>query len=267
MVLKDDGTSTFLSVRARLFRIAHRTLGCAAAAKDIVHEVWIRWQSTNRCAVRNPTAFPTTMANRLAINLRQAAHSRREVGATPGLDEPVDTDSDQSLRAERADALTLGVFVLLGRLSSAERAAYILREAFDYAYGDIARVLGVQEANARQLLSRARLHLTQGPRTSVLAEDHRQLLAALTAAAEAVDARGAIDLFAADARRHERRREDRLASSSSQISRHGGGTAAGGSCHKLELPPVLASRAGDAQCCGDARTVPHESRHWPNRAT
>src|SRR5215216_2357400 len=155
MVMKDDGTSTFLSVRARLFRIAHRTLGSAAAAEDIVQEVWIRWQSTNRCAVRNPTAFLTTMASRLAINLRQAAHSRREVGATPGLHEPVDTDSDQTLRAERADALTLGV----------------------------------QEANARQLLSRARLHLTQGPRTSVLAEDHRQLLAALTAAAEADDAR------------------------------------------------------------------------------
>src|SRR5690349_25178193 len=101
MVTKDDGLSTFLSVRARLFRIAYRMLGSAASAEDIVQEVWIRWQSTDRCAVRNSTAFLTTMANRLAINVRQAAHSRREISAAPGLPEPA-TDSDQALRAERA---------------------------------------------------------------------------------------------------------------------------------------------------------------------
>jgi RNA polymerase sigma-70 factor (ECF subfamily) len=201
MVIKDDGLSAFLTVRARLYRIAYRMLGSAAAAEDIVQEVWIRWQSTNRCAVRNARAFLTTTANRLAINVRQAAHSRREIWGAPGLPEPVDTDSDQTLSVERADALTLGVFVLLGRLSAAERAAYILREAFDYAYGDIADALDVREANARQLVSRARSHMARGPKTSVLAEDHRRLLAALSAATQAEDARGLVELFAAEMRR------------------------------------------------------------------
>ena len=204
MVTNDDGLSTFLSVRARLFGVAYRILGCAAAAEDVVQDAWIRWQSTNRCAVRDAAAFLTTTATRLAINVRQSAHSRRETWAPPGLPEPVDNSSDQIVRAERADALTLGVFILLERLSSAERAAYILREAFDCAYREIAEVLDVQEANARQLVRRARLHLAQGPTTPVLAEDNRRLLAAFSAAAQAGDARGLTDLFAAETRRQGR---------------------------------------------------------------
>lgn len=210
----DDGLSTFLSARARIFRIACRVLGGSAAAEDIVQEVWIRWQATDRCAVRDPAAFLTTTALRLAINMRQSAHSRRETGAAPWPPEPVDPDSDQSLRAERAEALTLGLFALLGRLSSSERAAYILREAFDHSYRDIANVLDVQEANARQIVTRARLRLAEGPRARVLAEDHRQLLAAFSAAARAEDARTLIDLFVAETQQQRRPRSARPAARS-----------------------------------------------------
>src|SRR5882724_8959865 len=44
----DDGLSVFVSVRPRLFGIAYRMLGSAAEAEDIVQDVWLRWQSTNR---------------------------------------------------------------------------------------------------------------------------------------------------------------------------------------------------------------------------
>ena len=209
MVINDDGLSTFLSMRPRLFRIGYRMLGSAAAAEDILQEVWIRWQSADRCAIRNSTAFLTTMAQRLAINMKQAAHFRRETWAAPGLPEPIDASSDQLVRAERAEALTLGVFVLLGRLSSAERTAYILREAFDFDYQDIANVLDVQADNARQLVSRARLRLAQGPMTSVHPEDHRQLLAILSAATQTEDARVVFDLFAAEALQHKHARKNR----------------------------------------------------------
>lgn len=211
MATDDDGLSTFLSVRARLFGIAYRILRSAAAAEDVVQDAWIRWQSTNRRTVRDAAAFLTTMATRLAINVRQSAHSRRETCAAPGLPDPIDTGSDQMVRAERADALTAGVFVLLERLSSAERAAYILREAFDFAYRDIAEVLQVQEANARQLVSRARVHVARGRKTSVLPQDHRRLLLALSAAASAGDPRGLADLLAADTRLHARDRKCRPA--------------------------------------------------------
>jgi RNA polymerase sigma-70 factor (ECF subfamily) len=44
----DDGLSVFADVRPRLFGIAYRMLGNAAQAEDIVQDVWLRWQSTNR---------------------------------------------------------------------------------------------------------------------------------------------------------------------------------------------------------------------------
>jgi RNA polymerase sigma-70 factor (ECF subfamily) len=40
--------------------------------------------------------------------------------------------------------------LLLDKLTPIERAAYILREAFDYPYREIADVLRLEEANARQ---------------------------------------------------------------------------------------------------------------------
>jgi RNA polymerase sigma-70 factor, ECF subfamily len=211
MVTNDEGLSTFLSVRARLFGVAHRILGSAAAAEDVVQDAWIRWQSTNQGAVRDAAAFLTTMATRLAINVRQSARSRREIWEAAWVSEPIDPSSDQLLRAERADALTIGVCVLRERLSSAERAAYILREAFDYAYRDIADVLDVREANARQLVRRARLHLAQRPGMSVLAEDNCRLLVAFNAAVETGDARDLTDLFAAETRRQRPRQQVRPA--------------------------------------------------------
>lgn len=204
MATDDDGLSTFLRVRARLFGVAYRILGCAQAAEDVVQDAWIRWQSTDRCVVRDAAAFLTTIATRLAINVKQSARSRREARETPDLLELVDSSSNQIARAERAEALTLGVCILVERLSSAERAAYILREAFDYAYRDIATVLDLQEANARQLVRRARLHLAQRLRRPVCTEEGRRLLAAFSAAANAGDARGLSDLLAADTRRQGR---------------------------------------------------------------
>ncbi len=53
----------------------------------------------------------------------------------------------------------MAVLLLLERLSPTERAAYVLREALDYPYGQIAEVLESTEVNARQLVSRARRHV------------------------------------------------------------------------------------------------------------
>src|SRR5688500_7889022 len=155
----DDGLSAFLSVRPRLFGIAYRMLGSAAEAEDIVQDVWVRWQTTERSLVRDAAAFLVTTATRLAINVMQSARSRRETYVGPGLPEPVDTSADPRLEAERGQALASGVLRLLETLTPIERAAFILREAFDYPYRDIANVLRLEEANARQVVTRARKHV------------------------------------------------------------------------------------------------------------
>ena len=155
----DHGLAAFLSVRPRLFGIAYRMLGSAAEAEDLVQDVWVRWQTTDRSVVRDASAFLVTTATRLAINVLQSARSRRETYVGPWLPEPCDTSADPGLGAERRQALKVGIRVLLRQLSPTERAAYILREAFDYPYRDIANALRLEEANARQVVTRARQHV------------------------------------------------------------------------------------------------------------
>ena len=130
----DDGLSTFLSVRRRLFSIAYRMLRSASEAEDLVQDVWLRWQTADRGRVRNAAAFLVTTTTRLAINVIQSAHSRRETGGGCRLPEPVDPSADPRVEAERLQTLAGAVLLLLQRLTPVERAAYILREAFDYAY-------------------------------------------------------------------------------------------------------------------------------------
>ena len=194
----DDGLSAFLRMRPRLFGIAYRMLGSAAEAEDVVQDVWLRWQTTDRSVVRDAAAFLATTATRLAINVLQSARTRRETCVGPWQPEPVDTSSDPWLAAERDQALAGGVRMLLERLTPTERAAYILREAFDYAYRDIASVLRLAEANARQVVTRARQHIVSGRPTATNSTELERLLGALIAAVHDGDVAGLEDLFASD---------------------------------------------------------------------
>jgi RNA polymerase sigma factor (sigma-70 family) len=194
----DDGLSVFLSMRARMFAIAYRMLGSAAEAEDVVQDVWLRWQTTDRSVVRDAAAFLATTATRLAINVMQSARARRETYVGPWQPEPVDMSSDPWLAAEQDQALACGVRMLLERLTPTERAAYILREAFDYAYRDIASVLRLAEANARQVVTRARQHIVGGRMTATSSSELERLLGAFIAAAHEGDVAGLEDLFASD---------------------------------------------------------------------
>jgi len=194
----DDGLSAFIAVRSRLFGIAYRMLGSAAEAEDVVQDVWMRWQSTNRNAIQNPAAYLATTATRLCINLAQCAHSRHQTYTGVWLPEPVDTSADPGIGAERGEALKLAVLLLLEKLSPAERAAYVLREAFDYEYDQIAEILQMEESNVRQLVCRARKHIEDGRRTSVSLNEQRRFLEAFIAAAQEGDVAALESLLAED---------------------------------------------------------------------
>ena len=194
----DDAAEVFATARRRLFGIAYRMLGSTAEAEDVVQDTWLRWQRTDRSAVVNPQAFLTTAATRLAINVLQSARSRRETYVGPWLPEPVDTSADPTLGAEAAEALDVAVLVLLERLTPTERAAYVLREAFDYGYPEIAQIVGTSPAATRQLVSRARKHLASERRNPVSDAARRDLLTAFLAAARVGDVERLEQLFAED---------------------------------------------------------------------
>lgn len=194
----EQATAVFTSVRPRLFGIAYRMLGTATDAEDLVQEVWLRWQTCDRSAVVNPAAFLATAATRLAINELQSARVRRETYIGPWLPEPVDTGSDPYLGAERGEALEFAALLLMEKLTPNERAAYVLREAFDYPYAQIADIVQSTEPAVRQLVSRARKHMARERHTPVSAAAQRELLTAFIEAARTGEMAALEKLFAAD---------------------------------------------------------------------
>jgi RNA polymerase sigma-70 factor, ECF subfamily len=177
----------FEAARPRLFGIAYRTLESVVDAEDVVQDAWIRWQRTDRNEVRDAAAFLATTTKRLALNVAQSARARRETSIDPWHPEPVDVRADPALGAERRGALELAVLMLLEKLSPTERAAYVLREAFDYPYRRISDVLAVSEANARQLVTRARLRLAGERSRQVSAIDQQRFIDAFVDAAQTGD--------------------------------------------------------------------------------
>ncbi|MEU6998720.1 RNA polymerase sigma-70 factor [Nonomuraea sp. NPDC046570] len=194
----EQAAYAFIELRPRLFGIAYRMLGSAAEAEDIVQEVWLRWQDTDRATIENPPAFLALITTRLAINFAQSARVRREAYVGPWLPEPVDTSIDPAVGAERGEALELALLLLLERLTPTERAAYVLREAFSYPYPQIAEILQLSPVNVRQLVSRARKHLTAVRREPIDKVEHRRLLKAFLDAAQRGNIAALENLFAAD---------------------------------------------------------------------
>jgi RNA polymerase sigma-70 factor (TIGR02957 family) len=194
----EEAAAVFTSLRPRLFGIAYRMLSSATEAEDLVQEVWLRWQLCDRAAVVNPPAFLATTMTRLAVNALRLARVRRETYIGPWLPEPVDTSADPYLGAERDAALEFAALLLMDKLKPNERAAYVLREAFEYRYDEIANILQSNEPAVRQLVSRARKRMASERHTPVNSAAQRELLTAFIAAARNGDMAALERLFAAD---------------------------------------------------------------------
>jgi RNA polymerase sigma-70 factor (ECF subfamily) len=192
----DDALAAFGHVRPRLHGIAHRILGNWAEAEDIVQDAWLRWQTCDRTVVVNPTAFLVTTTTRLALNAATSARARREMSVGEGLPEPVETGPSPATEVERNEDLEHGMRLVVERLAPIERAAYVLRQAFDYPYPRIAAVLRTSEVNARQLVSRAGKHLATVQGRQPGNAEHQVLVDAFGVAARQGDLRPLEILFA-----------------------------------------------------------------------
>lgn len=156
-----DADRTFEEHRPLLARLAYRMLGSLADADDVLQEAYLRWSRADRSAVQSPRAFLTTLVTRLCIDQRRAADARRETYVGPWLPEPVVESDGPGGRLELSESLSLAFLVVLESLGPLERAAYLLREVFDYDYAEIAAILEKSEVNCRQLVSRAKERLRE----------------------------------------------------------------------------------------------------------
>lgn len=147
----------FLAQRPRLRLLAYRLLGSAADADDVVQDAWLKWcRVADR--VEEPAAFLTRQVTRLALDRLRTARRRQRLGAQwlpdPWVDEVDEGEAD----------LSTGLLLLLERLTPDQRAVYVLREAMDLDYGEIATILGKEVAACRQTMARARAALKGAPR-------------------------------------------------------------------------------------------------------
>jgi RNA polymerase sigma-70 factor, ECF subfamily len=149
----------FSQHRDVLFGIAYRMLGSVTDAQDAVQDAWLRWAAADRAAVRHPRAYLIRTISRLSLDRLRSATSRREVYVGPWLPEPLAVGPDVAEEVAQADSVSMALLVVLETLSPLERAVFVLREAFELPYGEIAEALGSTEPAVRQVAHRARAHV------------------------------------------------------------------------------------------------------------
>jgi RNA polymerase sigma-70 factor (ECF subfamily) len=200
-----NAVSAFETERKRLTQVAYRMLGRWSEAEDAVQDAYLRWQAADHAVIETPAAWLTTVIVRLCLDRMRRAKASREVYVGPWLPEPIvtmeggerrETDMDSF-----ADDLSLGLLVVLERLGPEERAAFILREAFDSSYAEIASALGKNETAVRQLVSRARDRVrAERPRFRAEPEKHQRLLTEFLSAVAANDTSKLVALMKSDVR-------------------------------------------------------------------
>jgi len=204
--MNEDGTAIFEAQRTHLLSIAYRMLGEMSAAEDVVQEAWLRWERVERGDVRDVRAWLSAATVRLALDALRKLRARRETYVGPWLPEPILPDDMRAFaadapaaRAELASDLSLALLHVLERLSPEERAAFILHDAFDHDYAEIAATLEKTEAACRKLVSRARERVRQDrPRYSIPNEMHHTLVARFLEAAARQDSKSLGALLAPD---------------------------------------------------------------------
>ncbi|SFE56726.1 RNA polymerase sigma-70 factor, ECF subfamily [Paenibacillus catalpae] len=137
-----------------LFRLAYELTGSAADAEDAVQDVFVKVQKVSAERLKEPKAYLCKMMTNHCIDLLRSARKRRELYIGPWLPEPVYESSFED--AEHHDTLSYAMLVLLERLTPAERAVFVLREALCFDYPAIAELIDKSEMNCRKLMSRAK---------------------------------------------------------------------------------------------------------------
>jgi RNA polymerase sigma-70 factor (ECF subfamily) len=184
--------------RPLLFSIAYRMLGSVMDAEDVVQEAYLRWQRAPQAEVRSPKAYLSAVVTRLCIDQLRSARARREGYIGPWLPEPLPTKPapDAALLDE---SLSMAFLVLLESLNPTGRAVFLLREVFDYDYGEVSRLVDKSEENCRQIARRARQSVAaRRPRFESSPEQEERLMGSFLEAYFGGDMGGLLALLSED---------------------------------------------------------------------
>lgn len=166
-----EAAERFERNRRLLVRHAYRMLGDYAGAEDVVHDAYLRWSAAAQTSqLSDDRAYLRTIVTRLCLDLLRSARARREIYVGPWLPEPVlddPADDPQALTA-LSDDVSFALLLALERLSPLERAAFLLHDALEVPFAEIAQTLDRSEVAVRRLASRAREHVRDARRSSQL---------------------------------------------------------------------------------------------------
>jgi RNA polymerase sigma-70 factor (ECF subfamily) len=177
MGVSQERLERFEANRRRLFGLAYRLLGEASEAEDVVQDAYLRWERSDTAI--SPEAWLTKVVTNLCLDRLTSARAQRQRYVGPWLPEPVFTDGGvlgPLETVEQRESLSLGMLVLLERLTPPERAAFVLREAFGHSHREIAEILELSEPHVRQLYRRAQQHVGAERKRFVAAPEQRRKL-------------------------------------------------------------------------------------------
>jgi RNA polymerase sigma-70 factor (TIGR02957 family) len=195
----DPPTETFLAYRNLLFTVAYEMLGSAADAEDILQETWLRWIKLDVGQVRDQRAYLVRITTRQSLDRLRTLRRRREAYIGPWLPEPLLTAPDVAENVELAESVSIALMLVLETLSPIERVVFVLHEAFDLDYDEIAAAIDKSPAAVRQIAHRARQHVeARRPREVVSPSQSRAALEAFQRAVETRDLQGLLDVLAPD---------------------------------------------------------------------
>jgi RNA polymerase sigma-70 factor (ECF subfamily) len=167
--------SLYNTYKPLMFSLAYRMLGSVMDAEDIVHESFLALRKTGWEHVGNVRAYLCRIVTNRCLNHLQSSAKKRELYPGPWLPEPLVGEAGESAVTDdplksyvHKESLATAYLLLLQQLSYVERAVFLLREALQYDYDEIADIVGKSSVNCRQIYHRAKRSL--GNRASV-AED------------------------------------------------------------------------------------------------
>ncbi|MFG2985717.1 RNA polymerase sigma-70 factor [Streptomyces sp. NPDC048258] len=193
----DPATETFVAHRNLLFTVAYEMLGSAADAEDVLQETWLRWAKVDLVEVRDQRAYLVRITTRQALNRLRTMSRRKEAYVGPWLPEPMLTAPDVAQDVELAESVSMAMMLVLETLSPTERAVFVLREAFDVGYDEIAAAVDKSPAAVRQIAHRARRHVdARRPRQAVSPGETRAALESFQRVLETGDLQGLLDVLA-----------------------------------------------------------------------
>ncbi|MFI0411029.1 RNA polymerase sigma factor SigJ [Actinomadura sp. 3N508] len=215
-ITEDAATRAFADHRELLFSVVYNLLGSVADTEDVLQDTWLRWSSRNSANtpnggaggdantpgdIENPRAYLVRIAVNTALARQADISRRRESYVGPWLPEPLVSggEGDAGESAERTEAVSMALLVVLETLTPLERAVFVLHEVFGYAHTEIAPILDRNPSAVRQLAHRAREHVqARRPRYQADPKVQRQVTERFLKAALGGDLAALMELMAPD---------------------------------------------------------------------